>query len=82
MQYSAKLCPLYSSPKSYCKTSTQSTTKPPRTDLKQTLPLSLTPSFALVTMLYCMTEMVIFALCDSSHFEADIWLVLSPQCMM
>lgn len=30
----------------------------------------------------CMTEMVIFALCDSSHFEGDIWLELSPQCMM
>lgn len=42
----------------------------------------MTPSLALFTMLYCMTEMVIFALCDSSHFEADIWLVLSPQCMM
>lgn len=26
-------------------------------------------------------EKVIFALCDSSHFEADILLVLGPQCM-
>lgn len=42
----------------------------------------LTPSLALFTMLDCMTEMVIFALCDSSHFEADTWLVLCPQCMM
>lgn len=37
---------------------------------------------ALFTMLYCMTEKVIFALCDSSHIEADILLVLGPQCMI
>lgn len=52
-----------------------------RTGLKELLLLS-TLSFALFTMLYCMTEMVIFALCDSSHFDADIRLVSSPQCMM
>lgn len=49
-----------------------------RTDLKLTLLLLWTPPCALFTMLCCMTETVIFALCDSSHFEGDLVSIKSP----
>lgn len=51
-------------------------------DVKWTFALDTIP-FALFFMLHCMTQMVIFALCDSSHFEADIWfLVWGLLCVM